>query len=78
MNTLTWILAAVIFAVGSIFGMVLVFSVVRRLGTLMIDMRSPDEEGIARFIFEKPLEEIGKHSIMWVRVEEGHNLRSIK
>jgi hypothetical protein len=78
MNTLTWVIAAVIFAVGSIFGMVLVFSILKKLGTLYIDMRSSEEDGIARFVFDRPLEEAAKHSLMWIKVEERRNLQSIK
>ena len=77
-GTLSWILAAVIFAVGSIFGMVLVFAVIKNMGTLLVDMKSPDEEGIVRLIFDKPIEEVNNHSLMWVKIEQRRDLRSIK
>ena len=78
MNTLSWMLAGLIFAVGTIIGMVFVLAVLKRMGTLLIDMKSPEEEGIARFIFDKPMEEIAKHSLMLVKIEETRGLESIK
>ena len=78
MGTLTWILAAIIFAVGSIFGMILVFSVIKKLGTMYVDMTARDETGVARFIFDKPLELAVKHKLMWIKIEERRGLNSIK
>ena len=78
MNTLSWMLAGLIFAVGTIIGMVFVLAVLKRMGTLLIDMKSPEEEGIARFIFDKPIEEIAKHYLMLVKIEETRGLESIK
>ena len=78
MTTLTWILAAIIFAVGSIFGMIFVFAFIKKIGTLYVDMKTEDETGIARFIFDRPFEEIVKHKLMWVRIEEKGGLNSIR
>ena len=76
MNPVFWIVLA--FGIGFLIGIIFVAIAIKKLGTLQIDMKSPDDEGIARFVFDIPIEDAAKHKIMFVRIDEARNLRSIK
>lgn len=75
---LTWAAVAIIFAIGVIFGIILVCAFVRKLGTFQVDLKASDEEDIARFIFDKTLEEAVGRQLWFVSVEKKEGLKSIK
>ena len=72
-----WYWYLIVGVVSFIFGMIAILLICPSCGTLFIDMNSRNDKDIARFIFEKPIENISEYRVMTLKIVKKDGLSSI-